>query len=387
MRLRTLPLLSTLRGQRLLLRLDLNVPCKGLHVKDDYKIISALPTIKKLRSLPLIIMSHRGEPITNGKRYNFNNAYSLAPVVQRLKKYAGGRVFLATGSWTEIQKQAAALKPGEIMVLENLRFWSGEIKNNIAFARDLASLATVYVNDAFAVSHRRHASIVAITRFLPSYAGPLLEAEINHLSKVGKSRSMVVVFGGAKISDKLPLIKKFLPRAKAILVGGGIANALLKARGYEVGTSFYEIKSLAAAKRLLSPKIIIPEDVIVQRGRQVRTVLVKEVQKNEAIFDIGPRTSQLYSNYLRSAKTIVWNGPLGLFESPAFTEGTKVVAIAISQATKKGAFSIVGGGETVEAVRKIKLTHPLSWISTGGGATLHFLSGKTLPGLNVLRRS
>lgn len=386
MRLRKLPSPRELRGQRILLRLDLNVPFKGMSIQDDYKIISALPTIQKLRSQPLIIISHRGEPTTTGDKFSFNKKYSLTPVVRRLKKYVDGRVFLATGSWTDIQRQAAALKPGEIMVLENIRFWPGEILNNSAFARNLASLATVYVNDAFAVSHRNHASVVGVTRFLPSYAGPLLEAEVNNLSKIEKRRSLVVIFGGAKISDKLPLIKKFLPTAKAILVGGGIANALLKARGYEVGTSFYETQSLVAAKRLGSSKIILPEDVIVQDGRQIRTLAINKVAKKDAIYDIGPATSRLYSDIIRKAKTIIWNGPLGLIEKPAFRQGTKALARAISAATKNGAFSIIGGGETVEAVRQIQLTHPVSWISTGGGATLHFLSGETMPGLKVLKR-
>ena len=386
MKLRTLPALKTLRGERVVLRLDLNVPMKGSVIVDDFKIVSALPILRHLESLPVIIISHLGEPDTNGKSYFFDKHFSLSPVVKRLQKYCSGRVFLASGSWANMQKQADNLKTGEIMVIENVRFWSGEITNNLRFAKQLASLGTIYVNDAFAVCHRKHASVAGITKYLPSYAGPLLEKEIFNLVKVSNRRSVVLVFGGAKVSDKLPLIQKFLPRAKAILTGGGIANAFLKVRGVEIGQSYYEVASLSAARKLYSANIIVPSDVIVQSGKKTRIADINSVTKKEVIYDVGPETIKRYSEYLRTAKTIIWNGPVGLFEKFEFRKGTNTIAKSIAQATKNGAFSVVGGGETIEAIRIMKLSQAVSWMSTGGGATLYFLSGQTLPGLQGLKK-
>ncbi len=386
MKLRTLPGIKTLRGERVVLRLDLNVPMKGSSIVEDYKIMSALPTLRHLQSLPIIIISHLGEPVAKSRNFFFDKRFSLSPVVKRLQKYCSGRVFLASGSWADIQKQAANLKPGEIMVLENVRFWLGEITNNLDFAKQLALLGTIYVNDAFAVCHRKHASVAGITKYVPSYAGPLLEKEISNLVKVSNRRLVVLVFGGAKVSDKLPLIKKFLPRAKAILVGGGIANAFLKVRGAGIGQSYYEAPSLSAARKLHSAKIMVPSDVVVQSGKKIRISNIDSVGKKEIIYDIGPETAKRYSKYLETAKTIIWNGPVGLFEKTEFRKGTNTIAKAIAQATKKGAFSVVGGGETVEAIRIMKFSQTVSWVSTGGGATLHFLSGQSLPGLQGLRK-
>lgn len=379
-----MPSLKALKGKRILLRLDLNVPVSGSKITDDFKIISALPTIRQLRSQPLIIISHRGDPKTNNGKYTYNSSYSLQPVVLRLKKYLGGNVSMAKGSWTELKKQSDLLQPGDIMVLENLRFWPGEVSNDTTFAQNLASLADIYVNDAFAVSHRSHASVSAITKYIHSYAGPLLQQEIKNLSKVFDERSLVVILGGAKISSKLPLIKKLLPRASAIIMGGGLANTLLKVHGKAIGASLYDVKSLSDAKRLKSKKIILPIDVIVQNGNKIITRSISEVQAKEKILDLGPKTLLKYDEVISKAKNIIWNGPMGLFENKNFQNGTKEIIKSIQKAHRKNSFSLAGGGETVEAIRTLKAERSFNWVSTGGGASLTFLSGESMPGLKSL---
>lgn len=384
MRIRSLPSKQLLRGQRALLRLDLNVPVSGLKITDDFKIISALPTIRQLRSIPLIIITHRGEPVTKRNSYTYQPSFSLQPVADRLKKYLGGNIFIANGSWSDIKKQAEKLVPGDVMLLENIRFWPGEIKNEKTFARQLASLATIYINDAFAVSHRKHASVSAIASLLPSYAGPLLMQEVKNLSKVSQQRSLVVILGGAKISSKLPLIKKLLPRASSIIMGGGLANTLLKVKGYAIGASLCDTESLGAARRLVSKKIILPVDVVVQSRNKIITKSVTEVNAKEKIFDIGAETSNVYDSLISNARAIIWNGPMGLFEDKNFQQGTKHIITSIKRAYKKGAFVVAGGGETVEAIRQVKAENSFSWVSTGGGASLSFLSGEPMPGLQNL---
>lgn len=384
-KIRSLPSKQQLRGQRLLLRLDLNVPLKGSKITDDFKIISALPTIRQLRTSPLIIISHLGEPVNKGQQYKYQPSLSLQPVARRLKKFLGGHIFITSGSWNDLKKQAEKLRPGDIMLLENLRFWPGEIKNEKFFARQLASLATLYINDAFAVCHRDHASVSAITTFLPSYAGPLLEQEVKNLAKVLDFRSLVVVLGGAKISSKLPLIKKLLPQASTIIMGGGLANTLLKVRGYSIGASLYDAPSLRAARSLVSKKIIIPSDVIIEQGKKVSVQSITRVASQDKIYDIGPVTAALYSSVIVKAKAVIWNGPLGLFENKKFQQGTKTILGAMRKAHAQGAFVLAGGGETVEAIRDTKFQNSFTWISTGGGATLSFLSGEVLPGLQALQ--
>ncbi len=332
----------------------------------------------------MIIISHRGEPTTKNGKYTYNSSYSLQPVALRIKKYLGGKVFIAKGSWTELKKQSDLLQPGDIMVLENLRFWPGEVSNDKTFAQNLASLAHVYINDAFAVSHRSHASVSAITKYISSYAGPLLQQEIKNLSKVFDERSLVVILGGAKISSKLPLIKKLLPRASAIIMGGGLANTLLKVRGKNIGASLYDANSLTAAKRLTSKKIMLPIDVVVQNGKKITIKSISEVQTKEKILDLGPMTLLKYDAVIAKAKNIIWNGPIGLFENKNFQKGTKQIIQSIQKAHRKKSFSLAGGGETVEAIRMLKAEDSFSWVSTGGGASLTFLSGEAMPGLKGL---
>lgn len=384
MKMRSMPSLRHLKGKRILLRLDLNVPVSGSKITDDFKIISAIPTIRQLRSCPLIIISHRGEPKTKAGKYTYQTSYSLQLIVKKLQKYIGGNIFISKGSWSLLKKQAQELKPGDIMVVENLRFWPGEVQNDKNFAKELAALADIYINDAFAVSHRAHASVAAITKYIPSYAGPLLRQEIVNLTKVTKQRSLVVILGGAKISSKLPLIQKLLPRSSAIIMGGGLANTILKVRGYSIGASLYDVKSLVAAKRLTSEKIILPIDVVVQSGKKIFTKSITQVGTKEKIFDIGPETVSHFSSIISKAKTIIWNGPLGLFENKKFQNGTKQIIISIQKTQKKNIFTLAGGGETVEAIRYLKAQSSFTWVSTGGGASLAFLSGEMMPGLQGL---
>ncbi len=373
--------------RRYLVRLDLNVPVQKGKVQNDYKLIAALPTIRSLAKAPLIIMSHLGEPLVTGKRWQFKPSYSLQPIADYLQKHLKRRVILAKGSWSTLCTKSRSLKPGEIMLLENIRFWPGETKNDLSFAKQLAQLGDIYVNDAFAVSHRAHASVSAITHFLPTYAGPALLAEVKHLRTILEHRAITVVLGGAKISTKLPLISNLLPRARYILIGGAMANNLLRSRGYEIGASIADKNEIRLAKKLTAKKIIIPSDVIVKRVGKYCTLPLKKVMSKDVIVDIGPETADCYADYITPSKTIIWNGPMGIYENPQSRQGTATVIKAINKATYRGAFSLVGGGETISALEMIARKKNISWVSTGGGATLMFLSGATLPGLKSLMTS
>lgn len=370
-------------NQRYLLRLDLNVPLSGTKIRNDYKLREALSTLRLLRSVPVVIMTHLGEPIQS-KHYSFQSRYSVTPIVRYLAKKFPGKVKKATGSWSAIKKQAKQLRAGEILILENLRFWPGEVTNDSVFANHLASLGNIYINDAFAVSHRAHASVSAITACLPSYAGPHLIQEVRHLEKVFTKKHITLVLGGAKISTKLPVITHLLPNSQYILIGGAIANTILKARRYEVGISLYNSKELRLARTLRSHKIIIPTDAIVSDGRKTRVVSVKNILKTEKIIDIGPQTIEQYKKIILKSKAMVWNGPLGIIENSQGCEGTKSIVAALASATDKGAFSVSGGGETIEALEMFNKKKAMSWVSTGGGASLVLLSGKMLPGIKGL---
>ncbi len=373
-------------SRTVLLRLDLNVPLRNGRIVDDYKIQAALPTVQKLSSSPVIILTHLGEPTVQGE-YEATDELSLAPIARRLANLTGRPVRLASGSWDELEAYAATLRPGDIMLLENLRFWKGETANSRSFARHLARLGEAYVNDAFAVSHRRHASVAAIKNYLPSYAGPELRLEFAKLTRVKRGRRpLVVVMGGAKISSKLPLIKRFLPGASQVLVGGALANDLLRARGVSIGASYHEKGKPAAGSSVRSKKIILPEDAIVvdtrgDRKRQPRICRIKDVAAHEAIVDIGPETCRIFSEILSGAQTIIWNGPMGTFEKSFARKGTKAIVVALVAARQRGAAIAAGGGETVEAIALFRKTDSIDWELTGGGASLAFLSGENLPGL------
>ena len=354
------------KNKRVLLRADFNIE----NPKDPaglFRLDATIPTIKKLLMVgaKVIIMSHRGRPRNNLKSRNQRSKLSLRPLVPILKKKLKRRVVFLTAL-----PRVVAPPNGRVFLMENLRFFSGEEKNDSGFARALAALGDVYVNDAFAVSHRKNASIVAITKFLPSYAGLLLEKEIGNLDKVMRvvRRPFTIVIGGAKTADKIEVLEYFSKKADWILLGGGPANTFLKAVGIDIGKSIYDPKLVSLARRMLrNENIILPVDFRKEKGRML---------------DIGPYTEKKFSEIIRSSKTILWNGPMGRFEKKTFARGSEVIAQAI---TKSRAFSVVGGGETVMLISQLGLLKKFDFVSTGGGAMLAYLAGEKLPGIAALQ--
>ncbi len=385
MKIKSINNLKSWRGKKVFLRVDFNVPVLHGYIKDDYKIRASLPTIKFLLSkgAKLIIASHLGEP--GGKVVK---ELSLEPIAKHFSQLLGKDVPLF-----DDLKLAAKYdwRSSSIIMLENLRFWPGEKKDQATFAKQLASLATVYVNDAFAVSHRRQASVSAIKKYLPAYAGSLLANELTNLSQIiSPQKPFVVLMGGAKIATKAPIIQKLQTKADQILLGGVLANTFLKFTGQEIGRSVFDadgkknVQSFFKAGKL-SAKIILPLDVSVKtRDGKVLLKKVDKVNKTDIIFDIGPETIALYCQYIKQAKTIVWNGPLGKFEDNSFKYGTLSLAIMIAVHSRGQAFGLVGGGETLEALKMTKMESYIDWISTGGGAMLAYLGGEEMPGLTKL---
>ncbi len=378
--------------QKVLLRLDLNVPMQAGQVTEDYKIKTALKTIKSLSDQvdKIIIASHLGEPIVDGTLVTGAlEKYSLKPIADQLAILLGVKVkFLPGQDLIKIKKDIEQAQE-KIIVLDNLRFWPGELTNDSSFAEQLASLADCYINDAFAVSHRQQASVSAIKDFLPSWAGLLLEAEVDNLSKaLQPEQPLAVVLGGAKVSTKVKLIKNLGQKADKILLGGGLANNFLAAQGYNIGKSLADEESIALAQGLIkefADKIIIPSDVIVaDASGQPAWRLAQEVKDEEMILDIGPKTIQEFSRQIKQAKTIVWNGPLGKFEDEHYKNGTLFVAREIAWQSRGAAFGLVGGGETVAALQMTEMAGYVDWVSTAGGAMLAFLGGENMPGLTGL---
>lgn len=345
-----------------ILRLDFNT-------EDDWRMKASLPTLQLLlkHARAIVILSHKGRPL------GFQRDLGLKKCADQLEALIKKPVtFFPSFNFLEIKEEIEKGKPKPVYMLENLRFMPGEAKNDAKFAENLSLLGDYYVNDAFAVSHRANASIAAITNFLPSYAGLELQSEITNLGKVIKQakRPLVMIFGGAKIEDKLNVIRFFKKKAYAFLIGGALANTLLYLKGVPMGKSIYEKEVGSNVRLLLGYKnIFLPLDY--------RT-------DDTAILDIGVETQQLFEDKIRKAKTIVWNGPLGLIEREAFARGTKIIAKAVAE--NKRAFSVVGGGETVMALKKYNLAGEFSFISTGGGAMLDFLAGKKLPGIEALNQ-
>ncbi len=374
-----------MRGKRVLVRGGFNVPVNSRgEITDDSRLRASLPTIRWLidRKAKVILISHLGRP--DGKRVP---RLSMEAVGERLSELLDRQVrTLGDCVGPTVEQAVATLKSGQVALLENLRFHPEEEENDAHFARHLARLADLYVDDAFENIHRRHASMSAITQYLPSVAGFLVEREVTTLSRVLSKprRPFVTIIGGAKISTKLVLIRKLLPKVDYLLLGGALANTMLKAHGIQVGKSLIEPAMVAAIRRLrlTDPKLKIPVDVIVasEPTAEARTFrrAVGNVRPDELILDIGPDTVALFNAIIAKARTVVWNGTVGLAELPSFAKGTRAVTRALAKAK---ATTIVGGGETVDAVRKLGLTKRLTLISSGGGAMLEFLEGKPLPGL------
>jgi len=385
-----LPTIASLKlrpGQRVLLRLDVNVPVVRGKIKDDYRLRRALPTVKKLlaKKVSIIIIGHLGRP--EGKRVPGD---SLKPIAAWFSHHLHRDAplydpFRTPKDFDRIQ----ALGRGQVCCLENLRFYSGEMNNDVNFSSALACLADAYVNDAFGVCHRNVSSVSRLAKLLPAAAGPLLHAEVVALERVTKkpARPLVAVIGGAKLSTKLPLLHHLLAHCDRVLVGGSMANTLLAAAGHSVGASTIEKPLLPSLRRMIKQhdhrhKLILPIDVVSYcQNKTCRVVRVGHTGRRDLNNDIGPLTRQLFAERIAWAKTVVWNGPLGLFEQLEFSHGTAAVAAAV---VKSKGFTVAGGGETVQALEQLGVTGHLSFVSTGGGAMLAFLAGEKLPGLAAL---
>jgi len=382
-------------GKKVFVRVDFNVPMdEHQHITNDTRIRATLPTIQHLLNAgaAVILACHVGRP-TEAREPQF----STRPIVARLEECLGQPVKWAPDCvGPEAEKAAAELKPGEVLLLENLRYHKAEKKNDPEFAKQLASLADIAVDDAFGVAHRAHASNVGITAHLETVAGFLMEKEINYIGKTleNPKRPFVAIIGGAKVSDKIGVIENMIDKVDTIIIGGGMAHTFDASKGYPVGDSLVERDKIELAKELLEKaekkgvKVVLPVDLVVAdkfaADANTKIVDVDKVPEGWQALDSGPKTSEEYVNALKGAKTVIWNGPMGVFEFDAFAKGTEAVARAVAQATKEGAISIVGGGDSIAALKKTGLSEKISHISTGGGATLELLEGKVLPGIAAL---
>ncbi len=381
-----------LRGKRVFIRADFNVPLNdNLMVTDDRRIRSTLPTINYAidEGAKVILSSHLGRP--KGKK---DPRFSLAPVSKRLQRLLNKEVIFATDCvGSQVENLVSKMKEGDVILLENLRFHPGEEVNDKEFARALARIADVYINDAFGTAHRAHASIVGVPKILPSAAGFLLKKEMEYLrgSVDNPVRPFVTILGGAKVSGKIGVLENLVDKVDKVLVGGGMAYTFIKAMGYEIGNSLVEDNMLKTAQRIREGltkrgiKFYLPVDCVIAQsiepGAETKLVPTQEIPKDWQALDIGPATVKLFSEAIQNAKTILWNGPMGVFEVDAFSRGTFAIAHAVADAY---ALTIVGGGDTDLAVHRAGVSDVISFISTGGGASLQLLEGKELPGIAVL---
>jgi phosphoglycerate kinase len=378
-------------GKRVLVRVDFNVPLnKEGKITDDTRIKAALPTIRYLmdKNAKVILVSHLGRP--DGKVVE---SMRLTPVARRLSELLGKPISLAPDSiGPEVDAAISQMKPGDVILLENIRFHPEEEKNDREFSRQLAALADVFVNDAFGTAHRAHASTAGVAEFLPAVAGFLIEKEVATMGKALESpaRPFVAIIGGAKISSKIDVLKNLLSKVDYLLIGGGMANTFIRAQGLQVGKSLIEDQHQDLAQDIATRegnKILLPTDVVVadkfDASANHKVVDVASVPADWMIVDIGPKTVEAFKDVIARAKTVVWNGPMGVFEMEPFAQGTRAVAEALA---KSNATTIVGGGESVAAVEQAGLADKITHVSTGGGASLEFLEGKTLPGVAVLQR-
>jgi phosphoglycerate kinase len=383
---------AQLRGKRALVRVDFNVPIEGDRVTDDTRIRAALPTIETLlaRGASVVLLSHLGRP--KGKP---DIRYTLGPVARHLQTLLASPVsFVETTDSDEAIRATHNAKAGTVLLLENTRFLGGEEKNEERLARALAELGDLYVNDAFGSAHRAHASTEGIAHYLkPAVAGLLMERELKYLGDTLQSpaRPFVAILGGAKISGKIDVIEALLPKVDRLLIGGAMACTFFKAMGLETGKSLVEADRVEMAKTLLaraSDKLVLPDDALVapslENGGAAKPVARNAIPADQAMFDIGPASAKKFASEIARAKTVLWNGPMGVFEKPPFDGGTKAVALALAEATARGATTIVGGGDSAAAVEQLGLADRMSHVSTGGGASLEFLEGKELPGVSAL---
>jgi phosphoglycerate kinase len=381
------------KGKKVLVRVDFNVPLDSeMNVSDDKRITAALPTIQYLvgQGAKVILVSHLGRP-----KGQFKSEFSLAPVARRLAELLPNvKIYAAKDVIGEDAKRlSASLQEGEILLLENVRFHKEETDNDPAFAKELASLADVFVLDAFGTAHRAHASTAGVAAYLPAVAGYLLSRELDVMGGALENpvRPFVAILGGAKVSDKIGVIRNLLSKCDCLVIGGGMANTFIKAAGYETGKSLVDEESLGLAKELMQEakekgvKMLLPVDVVVaeafDKDAAHKAVELSEIPADWMALDIGPKTAELYAKEVRSAMTVIWNGPMGVFEMPAFAEGTKAVAQACADC--KGT-TIIGGGDSASAIKKLGFADKVTHISTGGGASLEFLEGIELPGVAAL---
>ena len=388
MRLKTIQQIKNLSKKRVIVRVDFNVPMKDGQVVDDFKIVQSLPTIKYLlnKGAQVLLISHLGRP------KGVKSEFSLLPVAKKLGKLLGEKIGFSYFVPERIAKEFIDKK---VVLLENVRFLEGEEKNSALLAQRLAKLGNILVFDGFGVSHRHSASVTGVAKYLPTYAGLLLEKEIDGLSKIidKPKKPLVAIIGGAKTETKIPILRKMLNKADHILIGGGIFNTYLWAKGYKIGDSLVDKKFKKEILKICqSHKVILPVDVVVgdKMGKNTQIISLQQgkyhLPAGASIFDIGPETVARFSTYIKRANTLIMNGALGYFEQPAYKHGTFAITRLFASRSKGKAFGVAGGGETVEILQKLDLCADVDLVSTGGGAMLEFLSGDTLPGIKIVNK-